>query len=383
MLSRHLLPLAAAAVGISATTLDAVLDSQNATLSILNNYLTSQQELFNTLINTPNLTILAPSNDAINGLLASEAFSAQLQADPGILTAILKYHIFNGTYYTSNFTGAAAPVFVRTLMDNATYSNVTGGQRVEARAQDGGVAFTSGLREEAAVRTSNFNYTGGTVHVIDSVLAIPANLTATLQAANLTAAIGALRRAGVADSLGSGSEQLTVFAPSNGGFNAVGSLVAQMTAADLERVLGYHVVRGRVMYSDLIAAANGSRQAMQRGGDVEFRAVSDGEVALFVNSARVVGRDLLFDNGVIQVLDNVLNPANTSAAPNPAAATQAPAFSGANTSAGGVPFTSGVPGPSATGAGGAAPTATAAAPARTAALGVVALVGGAAVLVNL
>ncbi|KAK3366210.1 hypothetical protein B0T24DRAFT_597944 [Lasiosphaeria ovina] len=96
MLPRHLLPLAAAAVGISATTLVSVLDSQNATL-----------------------------NDAINGLLASEAFSAQLQADPGILTAILKYHIFNGTYYTSNFTGAAAPVFVRILMDNAIYSNVT------------------------------------------------------------------------------------------------------------------------------------------------------------------------------------------------------------------------------------------------------------------
>ncbi|KAK3370449.1 FAS1 domain-containing protein [Podospora didyma] len=384
MLSSAFCPLAFA-LGVSAKTLTDVLYTQNDTLSILNSYLASQQALFDTLINTSNITILAPSNNALSALLGSSSFDDEIAADSGVLTALLNYHIFNGTYYTSNFTNADRPVFVRTLLSNATYTNVTGGQRVEGSTdENGNVKFTSGSGTESKVQTSNFNYTGGTVHVIDKALSVPSNLTTTLTAANLTAAVGAIDQAGVGNTLNQENE-VTILAPSNAGFEAIGNLIAKMTAEDLSTVLSYHVIKGKVLYSGSIT--NGSEMTSQ-GTNVHFK-VEGGDI--FVNSAKVIQTNLLCNNGVVHIIDNVLNPENTTGKPNPTASTQAPAFSGASTT-GGVPFTSGVIGPKPTAASAvgatatvtvpAAPATALAAPMRTGAVRVVALFGGAAVLAN-
>jgi len=64
--------------------------------------------------------------------------------------------------------------------------------------------------------------------------------------------------------------------------------------------------------------------------------------SVFVNSAKVITPDVLVANGVVHVIDGVLNPNNTSAAPNPSTTTAA--FSGASSGTAGVPFTSGVSG---------------------------------------
>lgn len=72
------------------------------------------------------------------------------------------------------------------------------------------------------------------------------------------------------------------------------------------------------------------------GGSVNIT-VENG--AVFVNSARVIVPDVLVANGVVHVIDGVLNPDNTAATPNPTTTTAA--FSGAS-SATDVPFTSGV-----------------------------------------
>ena len=87
----------------------------------------------------------------------------------------------------------------------------------------------------------------------------------------------------------------------------------------------------------------------------------------------------------------MLNPDNTTAAPNGNGGSGG-AFGGAGTGTGGVPFTSGVPGPTstapvATGAnpGGVQTTQTSSqlAPAMTGAVGAAALFGGAAMLLNM
>lgn len=72
------------------------------------------------------------------------------------------------------------------------------------------------------------------------------------------------------------------------------------------------------------------------GGSVTIT-VENGTV--YVNSARVIVPDVLVANGVVHVIDGVLNPNNTAATPNPS--TTSVAFSGAS-SATDVPFTSGV-----------------------------------------
>ncbi|KAK6951501.1 hypothetical protein Daesc_006022 [Daldinia eschscholtzii] len=117
--------------------------------------------------------------------------------------------------------------------------------------------------------------------------------------------------------------------------------------------------------------------------------VVDGTV--YANSAKVTVPDVLLENGVVHVLDQVLNPENTSAAPDTTASSATPAFTDASSGSAGVPFTSGVTTPTttfpaATSAGGEAESSSssgAAMPMKTGAMGAAALFGGAAVIANL
>ena len=63
--------------------------------------------------------------------------------------------------------------------------------------------------------------------------------------------MGAIRRAKAETSINQAND-LTIFAPNNQAFNAIGSLVAGLTADELTTVLGYHVIRGKVLYSEQI-----------------------------------------------------------------------------------------------------------------------------------
>jgi len=116
--------------------------SGNSNLSALVGLLNSTG-LVGALGGSSNITVLAPSNQAIETLLNSSA-GAQLASNPGLVTAALQYHVLNGTYRAEQITNTS--VFVPTLLTNETYTNVTGGQRVQAmRSADGNVTFFSGL----------------------------------------------------------------------------------------------------------------------------------------------------------------------------------------------------------------------------------------------
>ncbi|KAK3326124.1 FAS1 domain-containing protein, partial [Apodospora peruviana] len=325
-------------------TLTNVLYENNNTLSVLNNFLAGQAELFDELSNATDITVLAPSNDALNQLADDSELMDAMATDEGLIAAFLKYHVFQGVYFSSNFTTApqSAPVMVQTLMNASAYTNVTGGQRVQANADgSGAITFVSGMGNSASVRSGDYNFTGGTIHIVDGVLTIPSNVTETLINANLTAAVGALKRAKLIDSV-DGEDEITVFAPDNAAFNAVGSVVSGMTSSELASIMGYHIIRGKVLYT---AAMSNGTETTSEGNDVRIRMEEDG--GIFVNSAKIVRRNLLTSNGVVHVCDNVLNPENESATPNPTAATQKPAFSGAEAT-NSVPFTSGVKTPNPT-----------------------------------
>jgi uncharacterized surface protein with fasciclin (FAS1) repeats len=372
---KHLVPLALAN-GIAAQSANIslinVLSSQKS-LSGLNAILAAQPNAIQALGTLSNVTLLAPNNDALarylNGSSSTDAFSTDR------IAALFQYHILNGTYYGSNFTNSS--MFIGTALTNQTYSNVTNGQVVEGVLKNGNVTFYSGYGENSTVRVSNLNFTGGTIHIVDRVLTVPGNDTETLVAANLTAAAGALAQTNLAQNVSSLSD-VTIFAPSNEAFSSISNLVANLSSDQLASILSYHVVQGTVAYSTRIQ--NGTVKAVS-GGDLHIT-VNNGTV--YVNSAKVIQANILVNNGVIHVIDNVLNPQNSTASPNPTASTQGPAFTGA-TSASSIPFTSGIPAPTST-----APIATAAksssstgiaAPMKTGAVGVAALFGGAAAVI--
>merc|ERR1711988_148492 len=299
-------------------------------LSSLNDLVGNYPDFAATLASWEDVTILAPSNDALETLMNSDAGS-MLDNDE-FVQSLLRYHVLNGTVYSSNIT--QTPIFAPTYLNSSMYSNVTGGQVVAAQMEDGEAQFVSGLKQVSTVSEANVNYTNGVVHVIDEVLMIPGNLTSTAQNANLTAFLGAASNASVAETL-LGSEDLTIFAPSNSAFQDIGSLTGNLTMDMLVDILSYHVIEGTVAYSSDLS--NTSLTTLQ-GDDVEIT-IADG--AVMVNNATVVNANILFAGGVIHVIDQVLNPNQMSSSSSSSSGSDN-AF-GATTSASEVPFTSGLP----------------------------------------
>lgn len=376
---KNILPLALASMASaqSASLTDAI-GSQGA-LSSLAALLGSNSEIINMLSNLQNITILAPSNDALDSVNSD---NIGMLTNSAYLQALLSYHVLNGTYYNTTFGNES--MFIPTALMNETYTNVTGGQVVEARLWDNNVTFFSALKENATIVTPNVNFTGGTIHIINSLLAIPQNLSETLSNANLTAAEGAISTADLTNSV-SETHDVTIFAPNNDAFNAIGSVVGNLSSDDLSSIIGYHVVNGSVAYSTQLM---NSTLTTVNGQNITITVVNG---TVYANSAKVTVPDILLSNGVVHVIDQVLNPDNASATPNVTATTATAAFTDASTGTAGIPFTSGVitpttTYPAATSAGGSAESSSSsglAMPMKTGAVGAAALFGGAAIFANL
>lgn len=205
---------------------------------------------------------------------------------------------------------------------------------------------------------------------------------------------GAVVAADLVDTVNT-TPNVTIFAPTNEAFQNIGSALGNLSTEDLTSILTYHVVAGTIGYST--GLTNGTQLTTANGA---MLTITVGDEGVFVNNAKVVTADVLIANGVVHVIDQVLNPSNmtVSDADNDDDDEGSPAFSGASTVSE-APFTSGQPTMSTTLAGGAAPTGNndndnnddnnddnnseqttnAAAPMQTGAVGMGALFGAAAV----
>lgn len=325
-----ILALAGQALAQTPSLLQAL--NSSSSLSSLSGVLALNPQLVETLGSAQNITILAPSNTAFAKI--DNATLAGLTANTGLLTAILQYHVLNGTVYGSQVTNTSA--FVPTLLTNPLFTNVTGGQRVRAQLSNGNVTFFSGLNYNSTVSQANVNFTGGVIHVIDSLLTLPENISSTATAAGLTSLRGALNATNLVNTVDT-TPNITIFAPNNAAFQAISSGLSNLTTEQITSVLTYHaVVAAEPIYSSAIR--NGTVVPTLNGANLTVT-VQNGSV--FVNQAKVVMPDVLVANGVVHVIDAVLNPSNTTIARSGASA-GAVAFSGAS-SASEAPYTSGQP----------------------------------------
>jgi uncharacterized surface protein with fasciclin (FAS1) repeats len=103
------------------------------------------------LSSASNITILAPSNDAFTSFLATDAGSKAAKI-PSEVASLLTYHVLSGKYPASSFT--KSPLFIPTLLNDAAYTNVTGGQRLETRVHAGNVEIISGLGQKSVVEVA-------------------------------------------------------------------------------------------------------------------------------------------------------------------------------------------------------------------------------------
>lgn len=90
---------------------------------------------------------------------------------------------------------------------------------------------------------------------------------------------------------------ITIFAPDNSAFQAIGSAVGNLSTSELSSILQYHVVPNLVGYSSELR--NMTLQTVA-GGNVTISLIN-GDV--YVNSARVVLPNAMVANGVVHILD--------------------------------------------------------------------------------
>ena len=117
----------------------------------------------------------------------NEAFDAydidNLSADE--LEALLSYHIQQEIYASEDLQHETA--FIPTLLRNASYTNVTSGQAVEAKSVQGGFDLTSGLWKETTIVTPDIIFNNGLIQAIGGFLTIPTVLGDTVTQAHPTA----------------------------------------------------------------------------------------------------------------------------------------------------------------------------------------------------
>jgi len=312
--------------------------SQNANLST---YYDLIQKYPNILLKLPNysgVTIVAPNNGAFT---KDEGWSNDNET---MVTNILEYHILQGTISTGAVP-EGPPFYAETLLTDPAYTNVTGGQNVIAYKQPGDtVILASGDGSRSTLVQGDIAFAGGLVQVIDTLLVPPARLepTARVWYPDLQAFLGAVYAAGL-DDLFAQTANVTIFAPRNEAFQRVAGAVSSLDNATLAAVLKYHLIPGGVLPSTSLH--NGTNLTSASDGAVVH--VTTAGNNMYVDSATVVQPDILMANGVVHIIDNVLNPAAASVRPNPSVGTQAPVFAATGATDTGVsaptPFASALP----------------------------------------
>ena len=123
---------------------------------------------------------------------------------------------------------------------------------------------------------------------------------------NFKTLVAAVKAAGLVEVL-KGEGPFTVFAPTDEAFKKVPketlmSLLKPENKEKLQSILKFHVVKGKVMAADVVKL---SKTKTVQGQEVKV-VVKDGVVR--VNGAKVVKTDIACKNGVIHVIDGVIQP---------------------------------------------------------------------------
>jgi transforming growth factor-beta-induced protein len=303
------------------------------------------------------VTILAASNDAFAKIPYSTLGPAFQSNQSNIIRSVLEYHIIPGLHPADSYNGSFK--FTPTWLNDKTYTNVTGGQVVGGVQQAGNVnIYTSGmgsrstlvqavsspdhgpaLRRYTNLHYQNLVFNGGLVHVIDTFLVPPTDFISTVPQFNLTAVGGAVTDAKLGDYLNTATD-LTIFAPYNDAFQKLGTTLSAMSTVELASLLEYHVVNGSHSVGYSANLPNGTVLRTRQGGNLTITFASN---SLFVNSARVLQEDILIANGVIHVIDNILDYNASNIRPVPATPTQPAVLQGAPLTGNVLPFASDLP----------------------------------------
>ena len=239
------------------------------------------------------LTVFAPTDDAF-ALIPSQILDALLADPTGDLTQILLYHVVGSTALS---TDLSTGMIIETLQ----------GDNVMVTISNGVVKIN-----DATVVVADLLASNGVVHVVDAVIqALPETvLDVVVNSESHNTLEAAVLAAGLDGALSDPDASLTVFAPTDDAFSVIPSAVLDALLADptgdLTQILLYHVVGSAALSTDLSTGM--MIETLQ--GDEVMVTITNGVVK--INDATVVVADILTYNGVVHVVDAVIQNTTSS-----------------------------------------------------------------------
>lgn len=263
-----------------------------------------------TLASTDQYTVYAPSNAAFTAFLTANSF-ANLDAVPtAVLKNLLLNHIINGRIAID---GIDSNLY-------KTLGNYPGTTRSSWMAFNGGSAK---LNNDATVSATirNVNASNGILHVMNKVVKFATVADLVLGTPNLSTLGDFVTNGNNADVVTAltAPTAKTVFAPSNAAFAAatkntapIGFLVGNTSIPNVNALLKYHVTTGNRTASTLMnnnivntlftMPTQRTIQISNSGGTISL--IDSGPTT----NAKVTKADVEGSDGVIHIIDAVLNP---------------------------------------------------------------------------
>ncbi|KAL9068800.1 MAG: hypothetical protein Q9157_006393 [Trypethelium eluteriae] len=299
-------------VSITSTKAQNIIDvlSSYPSLSQVSSLIASYPQVSEQFNNSQGFTFLAPSGDAISTWLNTSSPSNST------IGATLKYHLLAVTFPSAAF-GPSLPVFVATALNDTAYTNVTSGswgqygQYVEVN-KDTRPVFISGNKSESHIEIPDIVCTNGIVHVIDNVLEIPSDILTEATAAHLDVFIDLLAtdNFSIAEEVKS-QPNITILAPNSDIAIATSDRTdfnnAYSNSTTLNMLFNYHIIENLIFSHHF---QNGTSLTTKAGIKILVTVDETGDI--WLNQAKVTGKDYIIANGAMHVIDDILQPYNIS-----------------------------------------------------------------------
>lgn len=278
--------------------------SATANLSILVQALV-KADLATTLKGAGPYTVFAPTNEAFTSFLATTPYATINDVPKEALTQILLNHVVTGAVKSTDLTTG----YIKTLAKGTASTTNTLSMHVNTSS---GVK----LNGIATVTTADIMASNGVIHIVDKVIDLPTIVTHAAANANFSTLVSVLNRSGQPNFITalSGTGPFTVFAPTNAAFTSLDAElapggIAGVSAADLTKVLQYHVVspanvlaasltEGQIVTPILTPAQTFT---IQLTGGAKIKDANN-------RISNIIIVDVQCSNGVIHAIDKVLLP---------------------------------------------------------------------------
>ncbi|WP_438711401.1 fasciclin domain-containing protein [Aquimarina muelleri] len=243
-------------------------------------------DLVTTLSGTGNFTVFAPNNAAFDIFLEGKTLEDVPVED---LRKILLNHVLNVIVISDQITTG----YILNEANLSTY----------IEKSDSSIKVNG----EAIVTTADIDRSNGVIYPVDKVINIPTMLDFVTKDSNLSSfsSIVTANSTTVITALGVEDSNLTLLAPTNAAFTALGD-ISGLSSIELEQILLNHAINGKLQSTDLSTGYNNTLATYDS---------SDNNLSIYINTedglsfngiSKVSITDIIASNGVIHIVDNVV-----------------------------------------------------------------------------